>query len=136
MKRIAIILDKNLEIGAASNVAALLMGQASLVEPSLYSERPVLDKDNVQHAGIQYSTVILKAGENQLHTLIKLLPIDAAELKCIVFSQIGQSLNNAFDQYSLEISSKETEETKIVGVIVWGEEELVRVATKKYSVLK
>ncbi|WP_379194925.1 hypothetical protein [Paenibacillus sp. GCM10012306] len=73
---------------------------------------------------------------NQLHSLIKLLPIDAAEIKYIVFSQIGQSLNNAFNQYSLEISSKETEETKIVGVIVWGEEELVRATTKKYSVLK
>ncbi|KGE18725.1 DUF2000 family protein [Paenibacillus wynnii] len=136
MKRIAIILDKNLEIGAASNVAALLMGQASLKDPNLYSEVPVLDKNNVQHAGIKFSTVILKAGENQLLNLIKSISEDTPNLNSVVFSQTGQFLNNAFDEYSLEISSKETEETKIVGVIVWGEDELVRMATKKYSVLK
>lgn len=136
MKRIAIILDKNLEIGAASNVAALLMGQASLTDPDLYAEVPVLDKNNVQHAGIKFSTVILKATENQLLNLIKSLSLDTPDLKNVVFSQTGQLLNNAFEQYSIEISLKETEQTKIVGVIVWGEDELIRAATKKYSVLK
>lgn len=136
MKRIAIVLEKNLEVGAASNVAALLMGQAALIDPDLYSEEPVLDKNNVQHAGIRYSTVILKAGENQLLNFIKTLSVDASNLNNVVFSQTGQCLNNAFEQYSIEISLKETEETKVVGVIVWGEDELVRAATKKYSVLK
>ncbi|WP_440115570.1 DUF2000 family protein [Paenibacillus sp. QZ-Y1] len=136
MKRIAIILDKNLEPGAAANVAALLMGQAALNEPGLYSDQPVLDHSGVQHAGIQYSTVILKAGENQLINLVKSCSDDSGGLSHIVFSQTGQSLNNAFEQYADQISSMELEATKVVGVIVWGEDEMVRAITKKFSVMK
>ncbi|WP_219845168.1 DUF2000 family protein [Paenibacillus sp. PCH8] len=120
MNRIAIILDKNLEPGAAANVAALLMGQAALNEPELYSDQPVLDLSGVQHAGIQYSTVILKAGENQLINLVKSCSDDSGGLSYVVFSQTGQSLNNAFEQYASEIAAMELEATKVVGVIVWG----------------
>lgn len=136
MKRIAIILDKNLEPGAAANVAALLMGQAVLNEPGLYADQPVLDHSGVQHAGIRYSTVILKAGENQLINLAKLCSDDSGGLSHVVFSQTGQSLNNAFEQYAVEIASMELEATKVVGVIVWGEDDQVRAATKKFSVMK
>ncbi|OAX45429.1 hypothetical protein gpAD87_31225 [Paenibacillus sp. AD87] len=136
MKRIAIILDKNLEIGAAANVAALLMGQAALKEPDLYSDTPVLDLSGVQHAGIRYSTVILKAGENQLIQLAKFCSSDNDEVSYVVFSQKGQSLNNAFEQYADEIASMEMEITKVVGVIVWGEDDKVRATTKKFSVMK
>lgn len=135
MKRIAIILDKRLEIGAAANVAALLMGQAARNDATLYSESSVLDLNGVQHAGIKYSTVLLKAGENQLLNLASSFPIEDSDLQSVVFTQTGQQLNNAFDQYAAEITSKTTEGTKIVGVIVWGGDEDVRKLTKKYSVL-
>lgn len=135
MRRVTIILDKQLEIGAAANVASLLMGQASLNDPSLYSDVHVFDKNNVQHAGIQYSTVLLKAGSNQLLNLVKSLPSAAPELSSLVFSQVGQQLNNAFEQYLIEINSKDTEQTKVVGIIIWGEDDLVRKITKKYSIL-
>ncbi|MFM9280271.1 DUF2000 family protein [Paenibacillus jiagnxiensis] len=136
MKRVTIILDKNLEMGAAANAAALLMGQAALMDPTIYAEAPVFDKSGIRHAGIKYSTVILKAGENQLLNLLQTLPADNSGLSHAVFSKNGQLLNNAFEQYAEEISAKQTEETKVVGVILWGEEELVRSTTKKYSVLK
>lgn len=136
MKRVAIILDKNLEMGAAANAAALLMGQAALMDPTIYAEAAVLDKGDVRHAGIKYSTVILKAGENQLYNLLQTLRADDSGLSHAVFSQTGQLLNNAFEQYSEEISTKETTETKVVGIILWGDDELVRSTTKKYSVLK
>lgn len=136
MKRIAIILDKNLEQGAAANAAALLMGQAALNEPGLYSDQPVRDRSGVQHAGIRYSTVILKAGENQLINLVKACSEDKDSLKHLVFTQTGQSLNNAFEQYAGEIASMTLEATKVVGVIVWGEDESVRAKTKKFSVMK
>lgn len=135
MKRIAIILDKRLEIGAAANVAALLMGQAARNDAVLYSESPVLDLNGVQHAGIKYSTVLLKAGENQLLNLASTFPIEESDLQSVVFTQTGQQLNNAFDQYAAEITSKSTEDTKVVGIIVWGADEDVRKLTKKYSVL-
>ncbi len=136
MKRIAIILEKNLEQGAAANVAALLMGQAALNEPGLYSDQPVLDQSGVQHAGIRYSTVILKAGENQLINLVKACSEDNDSLSHLVFTQTGQSLNNAFEQYANEIAAMALEATKVVGVIVWGEDKLVRAKTKKFSVMK
>ncbi|CAH1208685.1 MULTISPECIES: DUF2000 family protein [unclassified Paenibacillus] len=136
MKRIAIILDKNLEPGAAANVAALLMGQASLNEPELYSSQPVLDQSGVQHAGIQYSTVILKAGENQLINLVKSCSEHDGGLNFLVFSQTGRSLNNAFEQYASEIANMALEATKVVGVIIWGEDEAVRAMTKKFSVMR
>ncbi len=136
MKRIAIILDKNLEQGAAANVAALLMGQAALNEPELYADQPVRDQSGIQHAGIRYSTVILKAGENQLINLAKTCAENQDGLKHLVFTQTGQSLNNAFEQYASEIASMTLEATKVVGVIVWGEDESVRMATKKFSVMK
>lgn len=136
MKRIAIILEKNLEIGAAANVAALLMGQAALREPELYSDAPVLDQSGNQHAGIRFSTVILKAGENQLINLTKSCSTENEELNYVVFSQTGQSLNNAFEQYAGEIASMDLEATKVVGVIVWGADDVVRTATKKFSVMK
>jgi hypothetical protein len=136
MKRVAIILDKNLEMGAAANAAALLMGQAALMDPTIYAEAAVLDKSGVRHAGIKYSTVILKAGENQLLNLLQALRADDSGLSHAVFSQTGQLLNNVFEQYAEEISAKQTEETKVVGVIIWGDDERVRSTTKKYSVLK
>lgn len=97
MKRIAIVLEKNLDIGAAANVSAILMGQASLMDVDLYSESYVKDKNNVRHAAIKYSTVILKAGENQLLNLAKSLQDNTGELNYVVFSKTGQLLNNAFD---------------------------------------
>lgn len=135
MKRIAIVMDRNLEIGAAANVAALLMGQAALQDSSLYSQEPVLDLDGVRHAGIRYSTVILKAGANQLISLAKSLSEGENGLQSLAFSKVGQSLNNAFEQYSREVGSLSTEELQPVGVIVWGEDETVRAATKKFSVM-
>lgn len=107
------------------------MGQASRIDSDIYSDNPVLDKGNIRHAGIKFSTVILKAGEGQILNLVQSLNSDESKIKSVVFSKTGQSLNNAFEQYALEISSLTTEESRILGVIVWGEDELVRSATKK-----
>uniref|UniRef100_UPI0028E28EBB DUF2000 family protein n=1 Tax=Paenibacillus xylanexedens TaxID=528191 RepID=UPI0028E28EBB len=68
--------------------------------------------------------------------LTKLCSDDSGGLSHVVFSQTGQSLNNAFEQYAVEIASMELEATKVVGVIVWGEDDQVRAATKKFSVMK
>jgi hypothetical protein len=135
MKRIAIILERNLETGAASNVAALLMGQAALADASLYDPAPLFDKARVQHAAIKFSTVILKGGENQLAQLAMSLNGNADGVRCVVFSRVGQGLHNAFEQYAREIAAMDTEAAKVAGLIVWGEDEAVRKLTKKYSVM-
>ena len=54
----------------------------------------------------------------------------------MLFFHNRPSLNNAFEQYAVEIASMELEATKVVGVIVWGEDDQVRAATKKFSVMK
>ncbi len=136
MKRVAIIVDKNLEIGAAANVTALLMGQLVINNPSLYSDQPVVDTDNVQHAGIKYSTLILKGGKNQIINFSKSLSIDKNSVECVVFSKTGQALNNEFKVYKEKISNSSIEETEPVGVIVAGEDEEIRRLTKKFSLLK
>jgi hypothetical protein len=135
MKRIAIILDRNLEVGACSNVAALLMGQAALIDASLYDPAPLFDKSGVQHSAIKFSTVILKGGENQLVQLAKSLSRNGEGIRCVAFSRVGQGLHNAFEQYSSQIASMDTETAKVAGLILWGEEEAVRQLTKKYSVM-
>ncbi len=134
MNRIAILVDKNLESGAAANAAALLMGQAVRMTPDLYAEAPVLDRNGVCHAGIRYSTIILKAGINQLLNLIQSLNTSDTSLQFAVFSRTGQAMNNAFEQYALRIASMPTEETGLSGMVLWGSDEKVRAATKKFSV--
>ncbi|MGM0890286.1 MAG: DUF2000 family protein [Bacillota bacterium] len=136
MKRVAIIVDKNLETGAAANVSALLMGQLVMNNSNLYATESVFDQSNVQHAGIKYSTVILKGGKNQIANFSKSLSTDDSSVKCIVFSETGQSLNNAFDIYKEKITSSNLDETNPVGVIVVGEDEEIRKLTKKFSILK
>ncbi|MEQ7807745.1 DUF2000 family protein [Priestia aryabhattai] len=136
MKRVAIIVDKNLEMGAAANVTALLMGQLVMNNSNLYSDQPVVDQNNVQHAGIKYSTVILKGGKNQIANFSKSLSNNESSVKCVVFSETGQTLNNEFDVYKEKITTSTLEETKPVGVIVTGEDEEIRTLTKKFSVLK
>jgi len=135
MKRIAIIVEKNQSIGAVGNISAVLLGQASQIVPELFSNVPVLDKNGIRHTGIQYSTVILKAGQGQLLNLANQIKESYKEVSCVVFSEIGQNLHNRFAEYQQLISSSITEDTKIVGAIVVGDEEIIKPLTKKFSLL-
>ena len=137
MKRIAIILTKNLNKGAAANVSALLMGQVALQIPDIYNSHPVPDRDGNLHAGIRYSTVLLEAnGVESLLNFANRIKAEFATLTCFVFSQTGQGLNNAFEQYQAELANKTTAELIPIGIVVAGDDVLVRQATKKFSLLK
>ncbi|MDV7719931.1 DUF2000 family protein [Pediococcus ethanolidurans] len=135
MKRNAIILEKHLSVGQVGNVAAILMGQLAQLDTKLFSKEPVIDKDQVQHAGIQYSTVILKAGSGQIANLAKLL-VENAAINAVVFTATGQSLNNQFEIYAQSIKQSRLEETGPVGIAISGEDSEVRQLTKKFSLLK
>ncbi len=137
MKRIAIILTKNLNKGAAANVAALLMGQAALQVPDIYNSQPVPDRDGNLHAAIRYSTVLLEAnGAESLLNFVNRIKAEFSTLTSFVFSQTGQGLHNAFEQYQAELANKTTAELIPVGIIVAGDDATVRQATKKFSLLK
>lgn len=135
MKRNAIILDRNLSIGQVGNVAAILMGQISKLDPAVFSEQPIIDQDQVLHAGIKYNTVVLKGGKGQIANLAKSLTAND-QVVSVVFTATGQSLNNQFEEYAAKISSSKLEETDPVGIAISGEDTVVRNLTKKFSLLK
>lgn len=134
MKRNAIILDKNLTIGEVGNVSAILMGQVSKEDSSIFSDNPVIDLDNVQHAGIKFSTVVLKGGSGQIVNLAKQLANDKSVIS-IVFTALGQSLNNKFEDYAASLSNSSLETAEPVGIVLSGEDTEIRKLTKKFSLL-
>lgn len=137
MKRTAIIILKDLNRGQASNVAAILAGQVSLLSPNLYDTAPVLDSEGQQHAAIRFSVVLLDGNSpEQLANFAAKLSQDYPDLITCVFSKEGQTLNNEFDKYKSLIGSHTTAELMPVGIIVSGEDERVRLATKKFSLAK
>lgn len=133
MQRNVIVLNKNLPVGKVGNVAAILMGQLALTVPDIFSSHPLSDQDGVQHAGIKYSTVILKAGPGQLLKLAQETAANSA-VHSLVFTETGQSLNDEFATYAQTITTSSTEALKPVGVIISGEDGLVRQLSKKFSV--
>ncbi|MDP3976154.1 MAG: DUF2000 family protein [bacterium] len=136
MKRVAIVLEKNLSPGAIGNASAILMGQAALNAPEIYSSQAVLDKDGTRHAGIQYSTIVLKAGAGQLVHLIQQAREQSSAVGCVAFTSIGQGLHNQFEEYKNQLSTKGTADSAPVGVIVYGNEDEVKLLTKKFSLLQ
>ena len=137
MKRIAIVTSKSLNKGETANVASILMGQTALQLPDIYDPNPVKDNEGQSHAAIRFSTVLLEAnGAESLLNFVRRVKTEFPTLTSFVFTQTGQGLNNAFEQYKAEISAKSTEALIPVGVIVAGDDAVVRLATKKFSLLK
>lgn len=136
MKRITILVEKNQSPGQIGNICAILMGQAALVNPEIFSNEPVLDLNETQHAGIKYSTIILKAGSGQLLNLIEQAKEYSNEVSCITFTGIGQGLHNQFEEYKSRLSKVSTNESSPVGVILSGEEDILKQLTKKFSLLQ
>ncbi|WP_421121710.1 DUF2000 family protein [Aquihabitans daechungensis] len=130
-QRIALVVNKRLTPGAAANVAALAMGQLVLERPTLYAQAPVPDAVGRPHAAIRYSTVILKAGAGQLDNLSRRLSDDDRVAFCC-FSTLGQSLNNAFDEYAATLAVSEPE---LAAVGLSGDDPVVRELTRAFSVL-
>lgn len=137
MKRIAIIISKQLDRGQAANVAAILMGQAAVCCPDIYDAAPVADRSGNHHAAIHWSTVLLEAnGQGQLLNFAEKVKAEQPALTVVLFSQLGQGLHNAFGEYQAQMSSKTTAELNPVGGVVVGGDAEVRQATKKFSLLK
>jgi hypothetical protein len=136
LQRIAIILERNLEAGEIGNVAAILMGQLSLLCPEIYDSNELLDLNKNQHAGIQYSTVLLKAGQGQMINLVQQIKTENIPVRNVLFTEVGQKLHNQYDIYQQNIRANTTEALKPVGVGLVGSDEDVRRITKKFSLFK
>ena len=69
----------------------------------------------------------LKAnGSEQLKNTVELIRASEPDLVVFAFSEVGQSLNNAFDVYQQTISGMTTDTTGLVGIAVSGNDEAVR----------
>lgn len=111
------------------------MGQLAQITPKLFATKPVIDQDQVRHAGIKYSTVILKGGAGQITNLATALVVHP-EMYSVVFTATGQALNDRFAEYAALITTKKLADLQPVGIAISGEAEAVRALTKKFSLLK
>lgn len=138
MKRIAILIEKNQTIGTSSNISAILMGELATQHSEIFT-LDVSDKNAISHASINYSTVILKVKSSQqiLNLINKIADIEYKnKVSSAVFSTIGQGLHNKFNEYKEKIEQSSTKETFPVGIIVYGEDEIIRSLVKKYSLMQ
>ncbi len=131
--KINIVVDKTLSSGQKANVSSIIMGQLGHDMPSIYT-CAIVDVSGAKHAGISVNVVILDGNSRQLLKLIELA--QNSDVTCIAFSAAGQSLSNNYDEYYQTISSSVTESTNIVGVGVCGDDEIVKLLTKKFSLAK
>ena len=138
MKRIAILIDKNQTIGTTSNISAILMGELASQHSEIFT-LDVSDKNGISHSSIHYSTVILKVKSSQqiLNLINKIAHAEYEnKVSSAVFSTIGQGLHNKFDEYKIKIEQLPTEETFPIGIIVYGDDEVIRSLVKKYSLMQ
>ena len=133
MKRISIVVEKNMNSGQKANVAAIIMGQLSQDSSHLYGNL-IRDQSGAYHAGIAVNLVVLDGGKEQLLSLVN--NAVGCDVACVVFSSTGQSLSNNYPEYQKQISSMDTRSTDIVGVGIVGEDSTVRTLTKKFSLVK
>lgn len=131
--KINIVVKKTLLPGQKANVSAIIMGQLGRDIPMIYTES-ITDASGVMHAGISVNVVILDGGSSQLLTLIE--KAQKSDVACVVFSATGQLLSNNYSEYYQKISMSTIESTDIVGVGVCGEDEVVKLLTKKFSLAK
>lgn len=131
--KINIVVNKALNAGQKANVSAIIMGQFGRDIPTLYTDA-IADATGTKHAGISVNVVILDGGSGQLLTLAD--HACKSDVICIAFSATGQMLSNNYAEYQRTISSLDTENTKIVGVGICGDDEIVKLLTKKFSLAK
>lgn len=131
--KINIVINKTLNSGQKANVSAIIMGQLGRDIPEIYTDA-ISDISGTKHAGISVNVVILDGGSNQLLNLIE--QTSKYDVTCIAFSATGQLLSNNYSEYYQKISGLSTEATQIVGVGICGDDNDVKILTKKFSLAK
>ena len=131
--KVNIVVNKLLNSGQKANVSAIIMGQLGRDMPALYTNT-ITDISGTKHAGISVNVVILEGNGSQLLTLIE--RAKECSVMCIVFSATGQSLSNNYPEYQKTILSSDTKSTEIVGVGICGDDESVKILTKRFSLAK
>lgn len=131
--KISIVVSKNLNSGQKANVSSIIMGQLGRDVSEIYTD-PIIDGSGTKHAGISVNVVILDGNTNQLLALAA--SAHKNNVICVAFSATGQSLSNNYADYKQKILTSDTEDTQLIGVGICGDDEIVRLLTKKFSLAK
>lgn len=130
MNKVSIVLKKSMTNGQKANCAAILMGQLVEVCPDIYEMNPISDPNGIPHASIKNNVIVLETNENKL---IKLLD-ELKEFQYVVFTDIGQSYSNSFENYKKDLLAGK--EYSVVGIAIYGNQEAISYITKKFSLYK
>lgn len=131
--KLNIVVKKTLNPGQKANVSAIITGQFGRDVPAIYTDT-IIDSTGTKHAGISVNIVILDGNSGQLLRLIE--EASKSDVTCITFSTTGQMLSNNYTEYHQKISSSNTENTEVIGVGIYGDDETVKHLTKKFSLTK
>ncbi|MGM0217532.1 DUF2000 family protein [Enterococcus sp. AZ126] len=135
MKRTAIIINKNLPFGEQANVIAIVSAALANITEDMIDSEKIIDLNCNKHAGIRNSLVVLKSNPTALLTLTETVN-ELDDIESVVFTSKGQRLNNQFSEYKTEISTNELKDLEPVVVALYGEDEQIRMLTKKFSLLR
>lgn len=111
------------------------MGDLSGKHPEIFAKEEVNDTTHISHATIKFSTVVLKGGVVSITSFVKKL-VDIPEISFVSFSKQGQSLNNEYELYKNMIETSSIDDLSLVGIAVYGDEDIIKLLTKKFSLMK
>lgn len=130
MKKIVIVLNKNMENGQKTNCSAILMGQLALCNREIYDEEPIVDSKGNLHASIKSNVIILETKANK----IQCLPTELNGIEYLIFTDVGQMYKNNYSGYKRDIESGK--DYQINGIAMYGDEMAVNNVTRKFSLCK
>lgn len=133
--RTVIVINKKAENYRIINATAIVMGQLSLKCEDMYYNEVLFDLNQVNHSAIKDNVIILAAkNDNQL--LQFLSNCNENKITSTCFSELGANISNNYDSYKSIIVKTNTKDTKLIAAAAYGEEEIIRSITKKFSVYK
>jgi len=129
--RLAIVLHPSLEAGEGANVASVLAGG---IRCAGFTD-PITDSSGVRHVAVIGNVVVLRAKTGgQLSTLLAAAAAEA--LDAVVFTRRGQELSNQYEVYRRDVIAGEADGLGVMGVAVFGADEVVRRLTRSCSLFR
>lgn len=129
--RLAVVLIRGLDVGQATNAAALLAGG---LRCAAFRE-PVSDADGVPHVAVCSNVPVLVARSKG--QLLRVLTEALNEgLAAVALSGEATGFSNDFDSYKAAVVSSATGDLGLVGVAIYGPHDTVRRLTRSQSVYR
>lgn len=131
VRRLAVVLHRDLEAGQACNAAAIVIGG---LRCDAFAA-PVNDADGHPHAAIRWNMPILKArNASQLRRLLATARQEGVQ--AVAFTEVGQEFSNNVGSYADHIRGHEIEALPVVAVGLFGDHAKIRELTKSFSVFR